>query len=188
MIGRVLFSLSALALVAAKPAAEAPAMLSVIAPQEVANDPSNKLTFELSNGGKIVVMLRPDAAPAHVERVKTLVREGFYNGLIFHRVVPGFMAQGGDPTGRGEGGSKLPDLKAEFNTLPFLRGTMGAARAQSEDSANSQFFIMLAPNATLNNKYTAYGRVIEGMAVVDTIAPGEPPEQPTKIVRASLGG
>ena len=188
MIGKVLFTLSALALVAAKPAAEAPAMLSVIAPPEIANDPSNKLTIELNNGGKIVVMLRPDAAPAHVERVKTLVRQGFYNGLKFHRVVPGFMAQGGDPTGTGEGGSSLPDLKAEFNTLPFLRGTMGAARAQSEDSANSQFFIMLAPNASLNNKYTAYGRVVEGMAAVDSIAPGEPPEQPTTIVRASLGG
>ena len=189
MIGRVLFSCLALALVTAKPAAEAPTpMLSVIAPQEIANDPSNKLTFELSNGGRIVVMLRPDAAPAHVERVKTLVQQGFYNGLTFHRVVPGFMAQGGDPTGTGEGGSKLPDLKAEFNTLPFLRGTIGAARAESPDSANSQFFIMLAPNATLNNNYTAYGRVIEGMATVDSIAPGEPPEQPTKIVRASLGG
>jgi len=189
MIGRVLFSLSALALVAAKPAAEAPTpMLSIVAPQEVVNDPSNKLTLELSNGGKVVLQLRPDAAPQHVERIKTLVRQGFYDGLTFHRVVPGFMAQGGDPAGTGEGGSKLPDLKAEFNTLPFLRGTLGAARAESPDSANSQFFIMLAPNATLNNKYTAYGRVIEGMATVDAIAPGEPPEQPTKIVRASLGG
>jgi cyclophilin family peptidyl-prolyl cis-trans isomerase len=189
MIARVLFSLSALALVAAKPAAEAPApMLSIIAPQEVANDPSNKLTLELSDGGKIVLLLRPDAAPQHVERIKSLVRGGFYNGLAFHRVVPGFMAQGGDPKGTGEGGSTLPDLKAEFNSLPFLRGTLGAARADSPDSANSQFFIMFAPNAGLNNKYTAMGRVIEGMDAVDKIAPGEPPEQPTKIVRASLGG
>jgi peptidylprolyl isomerase len=98
------------------------------------------------------------------------------------------MAQGGDPKGTGEGGSTLPDLKAEFNSLPFLRGTLGAARADSPDSANSQFFIMFAPNASLNNKYTAIGRVIEGMDAVDKIAPGEPPEQPTKIVRASLGG
>ena len=189
MIARVLLSCFAFALVAAKPA-ETPTMpmLGVIAPAEVANDPSNKLTLELSTGGKVVVMLRPDAAPAHVERVKTLVRQGFYNGLTFHRVVPDFMAQGGDPSGTGEGGSKLPDLKAEFNSLPFLRGTMGAARAQSEDSANSQFFIMLAPNATLYNKYTAYGRVIEGMSAVDAIAPGEPPAEPTRIVRASLGG
>ena len=189
MIGRVLFSLSALALVAAKPAAEAPApLLPIIAPQEVANDPSNKLTLELSDGGKIVLLLRPDAAPQHVERIKSLVRNGFYNGLAFHRVVPGFMAQGGDPKGTGEGGSTLPDLKAEFNSLPFLRGTLGAARADSPDSANSQFFIMFAPNASLNNKYTAMGRVIEGMDAVDKMAPGEPPEQPTKIVRASLGG
>jgi cyclophilin family peptidyl-prolyl cis-trans isomerase len=191
MIGRVLFSLSAVALIAAKPApapTPKPAMLSVIAPQEVANDPSNRLTIELSSGGSVVIMLRPDAAPQHVERIKTLVRRGFYNGLTFHRVVPGFMAQGGDPKGTGQGGSDLPDLKAEFNSLPFLRGTFGAARAQAEDSANSQFFIMLAPNATLNNNYTAMGRVIEGMAAVDAIAPGEPPAEPTKIVRASLGG
>jgi cyclophilin family peptidyl-prolyl cis-trans isomerase len=189
MIGRVLFSIAALALVAAKPA-DPPAkpMLSVIAPAEVANDPSNKLTIELSNGGKIVIMMRPDAAPAHVERIKTLVRQGFYNGLTFHRVVPGFMAQGGDPTGKGDGGSPLPDLKAEFNSLPFLRGTVGAARTEQPDTANSQFFIMFAANATLNDRYTAFGRVMEGMQAVDTIAPGEPPAEPTKIVRASLGG
>ena len=190
MIGRVLLSCLALVSVAAKAAPEPapkPAMLSVIAPQEVASDPSNRLTLELSTGGKVVIMLRPDAAPNHVERIKTLVRQGFYNGLKFHRVVPGFMAQGGDPKGTGEGGSTLPDLKAEFNTLPFLRGTLGAARAQSEDSANSQFFIMLAPNATLNNNYTAMGRVIEGMTAADAIAPGEPPAQPTTILRASLG-
>jgi cyclophilin family peptidyl-prolyl cis-trans isomerase len=191
MIGRVLFSLSAVALIAAKPAPATvprPAMLSVIAPQEVANDPSNRLTLELSSGGSVVVMLRPDAAPSHVERIKTLVRQGFYNGLTFHRVVPGFMAQGGDPKGTGQGGSTLPDLKAEFNTLPFLRGTFGAARADAKDSANSQFFIMLGPNASLNNNYTVMGRVIEGMPAVDAIAPGEPPTEPTKIVRASLGG
>ena len=189
MIGRVLFSIAALALVAAKPAEPAAEpMLSVIAPAEIANDPSNKLTLELSTGGKVVIMMRPDAAPTHVERIKALVRQGFYNGLIFHRVVPGFMAQGGDPTGKGDGGSPLPDLKAEFNSLPFLRGTVGAARTNEPDTANSQFFIMFAPNASLNNKYTAFGRVIEGMPAVDAIAPGEPPEQPTRIVRASLGG
>jgi cyclophilin family peptidyl-prolyl cis-trans isomerase len=191
MIGRVLFSLSAVALIAAKPApapAPKPAMLSVIAPQDVASDPSNRLTIELSSGGSVVIMLRPDAAPQHVERIKALVRQGFYNGLTFHRVVPGFMAQGGDPKGTGQGGSELPDLKAEFNTLPFLRGTFGAARANDKDSANSQFFIMLGPNATLNNNYTVMGRVVEGMTAVDAIAPGEPPAEPTKIVRASLGG
>jgi cyclophilin family peptidyl-prolyl cis-trans isomerase len=191
MIRRVLISIfSGLALAAAAKAADQPAapILSVVAPAEVVADPSNRLTLDLSTGGTVVIMLRPDAAPAHVERMKTLVRNGFYDGLIFHRVVPGFMAQGGDPTGTGEGGSALPDLKAEFNALPFLRGTLGAARAAAEDSANSQFFIMLAPNATLNNKYTAFGRVIDGMTAVDGIAPGEPPEQPTKIVRARLGG
>ncbi len=191
MIGRVLFSLSAVALIAAKPApapAPRPAVLSVLAPQDVASDPSNRLTIELSSGGSVVIMLRPDAAPQHVERIKTLVRQGFYNGLTFHRVVPGFMAQGGDPKGTGQGGSELPDLKAEFNTLPFLRGTFGAARADAKDSANSQFFIMLGPNATLNNNYTVMGRVVEGMTAVDAIAPGEPPAEPTKIVRASLGG
>jgi cyclophilin family peptidyl-prolyl cis-trans isomerase len=191
MIGRVLFSLSAVALIAAKPApapAPKPAMLSVIAPQDVASDPSNRLTIELSSGGSVVIMLRPDAAPQHVERIKALVRRGFYNGLTFHRVVPGFMAQGGDPKGSGQGGSDLPDLKAEFNSLPFLRGTFGAARANDKDSANSQFFIMLGPNATLNNNYTVMGRVVEGMTTVDAIAPGEPPAEPTKIVRASLGG
>jgi cyclophilin family peptidyl-prolyl cis-trans isomerase len=191
MIGRVLFSLSAVALIAAKPAPAPepkPAMLSIIAPQDVASDPSNRLTIELSSGGSVVIMLRPDAAPQHVERIKTLVRQGFYNGLTFHRVVPGFMAQGGDPKGTGQGGSELPDLKAEFNTLPFLRGTFGAARADAKDSANSQFFIMLGPNATLNNNYTVMGRVVEGMTAVDAIAPGEPPAEPTKIVRASLGG
>ena len=191
MIGRVLFSLSAVALIAAKPApapAPKPSVLSVIAPQDVASDPSNRLTIELSSGGSVVIMLRPDAAPQHVERIKTLVRQGFYNGLTFHRVVPGFMAQGGDPKGTGQGGSDLPDLKAEFNSLPFLRGTFGAARANAEDSANSQFFIMLGPNATLNNNYTVMGRVVEGMTAVDAIAPGEPPAEPTKIVRASLGG
>jgi peptidylprolyl isomerase len=189
MIGRVLFSVAALTLVAAKPA-DPPVkpMLSVIAPAEVANDPSNKLILELSTGGRVVIMMRPDAAPEMVGRVKTLVRQGFYNGLTFHRVVPGFMAQGGDPTGKGDGGSPLPDLKAEFNSLPFLRGTVGAARTNEPDTANSQFFIMFAPNATLNDRYTAFGRVIEGMPAADAIAPGEPPEQPTKIVRATLGG
>lgn len=189
MIGKVLFSVAALGLVAAKPAPIAPVQrLPVVAPAEIANDPSNKLTLDLSTGGKVVIILRPDAAPAHVERIKTLVRRGFYDGLVFHRVIPGFMAQGGDPKGTGQGGSELPDVKAEFNTLPFLRGSVGAARAESVDSANSQFFIMFGPSASMEGKYTVFGRVVEGMAAVDAIAPGEPPEQPTKIVHASLGG
>jgi peptidylprolyl isomerase len=189
MIARVLLSLSALALVAAAdpPQPAAPA-LSINPPAEIAADASNRLTLDLSTGGKIVILLRPDAAPQHVERIKTLVRRGFYDGLTFHRVIPGFMAQGGDPKGTGEGGSDLPDLKAEFNSLPFLRGTVGAARSENLDSANSQFFIMFAPNVQLEDRYTAIGRVIEGMPAADSIAPGEPPQQPTKIVHASLGG
>jgi cyclophilin family peptidyl-prolyl cis-trans isomerase len=136
----------------------------------------------------VVILLRPDAAPQHVERVKTLVRSGFYEGTPFHRVIPGFMAQGGDPTGTGEGGSKLPDVTAEFNTLPHLRGTVSAARTDDPNTFNSQFFNMLSKRGTLDGNYTVFGRVIEGKAAVDGIAVGEPPEQPTKIVKASLGG
>src|SRR5574339_615557 len=120
----------AFALVAAKPAPApvAPAMPSIAAPAEVAANPANRLTLTLSNGGTVVIQLRPDLAPHHVERIQALVRRGFYNGLAFHRVIPGFMAQGGDPKGTGDGGSDLPDLKAEFTSVPFLRGTLGAAR------------------------------------------------------------
>jgi peptidylprolyl isomerase len=183
--------LAAFALVAAKappPAAE-PVMPSFAAPADVAANPANKLTLELSNGGTVVIQLRPDIAPKHVERIQTLVRQGFYNGLTFHRVIPGFMAQGGDPKGTGEGGSTLPDLKAEFTEMPFLRGTVAAARTgDNVDSANSQFFIMFVPNAGINGQYTIFGRVISGMDAVDKIAPGEPPTEPTKIVKAVLGG
>ncbi|HVM38914.1 MAG TPA: peptidylprolyl isomerase [Sphingomicrobium sp.] len=178
----------ALASAANGQAAPAAAPLSIVAPAEVAANPANRLTLELSNGGSVVILLRPDAAPGHVERIRTLVRSGFYNGLTFHRVIPGFMAQGGDPKGTGEGGSPLPDLKAEFNGLPHLRGTMAMARAQDPDSANSQFYIMFAPRSSLDNNYTVIGRVIAGMDVVDRIAVGEPPEEPTRIVRATIGG
>ena len=190
MIARVLLSFGALALVAAKPAVQAPAApaQSVVPPPEVVSNPENRLTLELSNGGTVVILLRPDLAPNHVERMRTLVRQGFYDGLTFHRVIPGFMAQGGDPKGTGEGGSTLPDLKQEFSPLPFMRGTLGAARSDnSVDSANSQFFIMYGPNAMLDKKYTIYGRVIQGMDSVDKIAPGEPPAEPTKIVHAKIG-
>ena len=193
MFTKALFLLpfAALALIAAKaplPATE-PALPSIAAPADVAANPANKLTLELSNGGTVVIQLRPDIAPKHVERIQTLVRQGFYNGLAFHRVIPGFMAQGGDPKGTGEGGSTLPDLKAEFTALPFLRGTVAAARTGDNfDSANSQFFIMFVPNAGLNGQYTIFGRVISGMDAVDKIAPGEPPAEPTKIVSATLGG
>jgi len=179
----------AFVLLAAKPAPEPVATtLPIAAPAEVAANPANRMILQLSNGGTVVIQLRPDAAPNHVQRIQTLVRQGFYDGTIFHRVIPGFMAQGGDPTGTGEGGSKLPDPKAEFNSLPHLRGTVAAARtADNVDTANSQFYIMFAPNASLDGQYTVFGRVISGMDVVDKIAPGEPPADPTKIVHASLG-
>jgi|SRR5690348_3325864 len=178
--------LLAFALVAAKPP-PAPVAPSILAPAEVVANKANHLFIQLSSGGTVEIVLRPDLAPHHVERIQTLVRQGFYNGLIFHRVIPGFMAQGGDPKGTGEGGSSLPDLKAEFTAIPFLRGSFGAARSDSRDSANSQFFIMYAPHPELDNNYTVFGRVVSGMDAVDAIAPGEPPEQPTKIVKMWLG-
>jgi len=178
----------AFALTAAKaPDVVPPPLPSIIAPAAVAADPANRLTLDLSNGGKVVIQMRPDLAPHHVERMQSLVRQGFYNGLKFHRVIPGFMAQGGDPKGDGSGGSTLPDLKAEFTNMPYFRGTVAAARADSPDSANSQFFIMFAPNVSLETKYTVWGRVISGMDAVDKIAVGEPPADPTRIVRAYLG-
>jgi cyclophilin family peptidyl-prolyl cis-trans isomerase len=183
------FPIAALALAAASSQALAQRPVAIIPPAEVVADASNRLTLELSNGGTVVIQLRPDAAPAHVERLQTLVRQGFYDGITFHRVIPDFMAQSGDPTGTGGGGSPLPDLNAEFNSLPHLRGTVAAARmAASTDTANSQFYIMLAPNPSLDGKYTVFGRVISGMDAVDRIAPGQPPAEPTRIVRASLGG
>ncbi|MGE5562846.1 MAG: peptidylprolyl isomerase [Bacillota bacterium] len=187
MLIKALFALPIAALLAAAPPPVAP-MPAIIAPADVAANPANHLFLDLSTGGTVEIVLRPDLAPHHIERIQTLVREGFYNGLTFHRVVPGFMAQGGDPTGTGEGGSKLPDLKAEFTAVPFLRGTVGAARTENPDSANSQFFIMFAPNSGLDGKYTVLGRVVKGMDAVDKITPGEPPENPTKIVKAYLGG
>jgi peptidylprolyl isomerase len=189
---KALFALPLVAvmLIAAKPATPAvpPPMPSIVAPPEIAAVKANHLFIELSSGGTVEIVLRPDLAPHHVERIQTLVRQGFYNGLAFHRVIPDFMAQGGDPKGTGEGGSSLPDLKAEFTPVPFLRGTFGAARATSKDSANSQFFIMYAPHPELDDNYTVMGRVVAGMDAVDKIAPGEPPPEPTKIVRAYLGG
>ena len=179
-----------LALIAAKPVAPpVAAPVSVMqVPAEVAADPANKWTLELSNGGKVVIQLRPDLAPQNVYRIQQLTASGFYNGLIFHRVIPGFMAQGGDPQGTGQGGSQLPDLPAEFNNLPHVRGVASMARAEELNSANSQFFIMLAPRFALDRRYSGFGRVIEGMAFVDAIAVGEPPAEPTRIVRATIGG
>ena len=155
-------------------------------PATVPADPQNIWDLDLSSGGRVRIQLRPDIAPAHVDRIKELTRQGFYNGLKFHRVIPGFMAQGGDPKGDGTGGSTQPDLKAEFNPMPHLRGTVSMARAQSEDSANSQFFIVLLPRMQLDKKYTVFGRVIEGIQYVDAIAQGEPPANPTVILQASI--
>jgi peptidylprolyl isomerase len=155
-------------------------------PAAVPLDPANVWVLQLSNGGTVRIQLRSDAAPASVERIKLLTGRGFYNGLAFHRVIPGFMAQGGDPKGDGTGGSTEPDLKAEFNDLPHVRGAVALARAADENSANSQFFIMLMPRLQLDHKYTIVGRVIEGMQYVDQIAPGEPPADPTKIVNAHM--
>ncbi|MDP8912615.1 MAG: peptidylprolyl isomerase [Pseudomonadota bacterium] len=162
---------------------QAPSPVSV-AP---ALDPENTLNLDLSTGGRVVIQLRPDLAPKHVERVKALARKGFYNGIIFHRVIDGFMAQTGDPTGTGSGGSELPDVAAEFNELPHLRGVVSAARATDVNSANSQFFIMFAPRFSLDGEYTAFGRVVSGMQYVDTIERGEPPANPTRILQASIG-
>ena len=147
----------------------------------------NTLNLDLSTGGRVSILMRPDIAPNHVERIKTLTREKFYDGLVFHRVIEGFMAQGGDPTGTGQGASKLPDLKAEFNDLPHVRGAAAMARSTSPDSANSQFYLVLQPVLKLDRTYTVWGRVFAGMEYVDAIERGEPPANPSKIVRASIG-
>ncbi|MES2494311.1 MAG: peptidylprolyl isomerase [Pseudomonadota bacterium] len=151
-----------------------------------AHDPDNVLHLDLSNGGRVSIRLMPTWAPAHVERIKTLVRQGFYNGIIFHRVIDGFMAQTGDPTGTGQGGSPLPDLKAEFNAMPHLRGSVSMARTDLPDTANSQFFIVFYPRFALDRKYTNFGRVIAGIEYADAIERGEPPSNPTRILQASL--
>jgi len=174
-------------LIAAKPAAAPTAVPSIVAPAEIAANKANHLFLQLSTGGTVEIVLRPDLAPHHVERIQTLARRGFYNGLSFHRVIPDFMAQGGDPKGTGEGGSDLPNLKAEFTAVPFMRGIVGAARTNNPDTANSQFFIMYTRHPELDENYTVIGRVAAGMDAADAIAPGEPPAQPTTIVKAYLG-
>ena len=150
------------------------------------SDPQNLWLIDLSDGGRVTIWLRPDAAPHMVERIKLLTRQHFYDGLAFHRVIEGFMAQGGDPKGDGTGGSTLPDLKAEFNYLPHARGSVAAARAEANDSANSQFYIVFMPKLQLDQKYTVFGRVIDGMQFVDAIERGEPPANPTRIVHAYI--
>ena len=137
-----------------------------------AASPENTLYLDLEDG-RVVIELYPDKAPRHVERIKTLARQGFYDGIVFHRVIEGFMAQTGDPTGTGMGGSELPDLRAEFNDLRHMRGTLSMARSANPNSANSQFFICFGPAPSLDGQYTAFGRVIEGMQHVDAIKRGD---------------
>ncbi len=149
-------------------------------------DLENIWYLDLSTGGRVTILLRPGIAPNHVERIKTLTRRGFYNGLVFHRVIDGFMAQTGDPEGTGQGGSDLPPLKAEFNEAPHVRGTVSMARTSEVDSANSQFFIMFQPMLRLDRTYTVFGRVISGMQWVDAIERGEPPANPSRILQASI--
>lgn len=188
--------------------AAAPAAAQVMEPQvkdrpaaPAVTDRENHWILDLTTGGRVTILLRPDVAPGHVERIKTLTRQGFYNGLRFHRVldtgVP--MAQGGDPKGDGTGQSPLPDLAAEFNWMPHVRGAVSMARSgaadgatpeqtkAAENSANSQFFIMFQPMLSLDKKYTVFGRVIDGMQYVDAIPRGEPPASPALIARAYIG-
>ena len=150
-----------------------------------------RLTLSLSTGGDVVIKLRPDLAPGHVERITKLVGEGFYDNVLFHRVIPGFMAQTGDPTGTGRGGSKLPDIKAEFNEAPHVRGTVSMARTPDPDSANSQFFICYDGCGPLTGQYTLFGEVVSGMDVVDKIKKGDAAAngmvtRPDKIVKMQL--
>ena len=144
-------------------------------------DPENTLLIETSKG-PVVIELRPDLAPKHVERIKALAREKFYDGIVFHRVIDGFMAQTGCPQGRGTGGSSHPNLPAEFNAEPHVRGVCSMARSSNPNSANSQFFIVFDDATFLDKQYTAWGKVIEGMENVDKLAKGEPPKSPDKMI------
>lgn len=175
MLKRLFFAAAALILAVAQPAWAA--------------DPENTLVMELVTG-KVTIELRPDLAPKHVARIKELVRKGFYDGTVFHRVIPGFMAQGGDPTGTGTGGSGVK-LRAEFTGEPFVRGVVGMARSASPDSGDSQFFIMFGSAPSLDGRYTAVGRVVEGMESVDRIKAGDPSDngivsKPDKLVRMQV--
>ena len=152
----------------------------------MAADPENTLILTLDTG-TVTIELRPDLAPGHVERIKELVREGFYDGVVFHRVIPGFMAQGGDPSGTGMGGSKKPDLKAEFSREPPVRGVCSMARTNNPNSANCQFFICFDDATFLDGQYTVWGVVTDGMDAVDALPKGEPPRTPGKIISAKVG-
>jgi peptidylprolyl isomerase len=146
------------------------------------SDPENTLILETSKGN-VTIDLRPDLAPGHVARIKELAREGFYDGIVFHRVIAGFMAQAGCPKGNGTGGSKKPDLKAEFNAEPHVRGTCSMARTSAPHSANSQFFICFDDARFLDRQYTVWGKVSDGMDIIDQLAKGEPPRNPDRIVK-----
>jgi peptidylprolyl isomerase len=149
-------------------------------------DAPTTLTLTLDGGGDVVIKLRSDVAPGHVERITTLARQGFYDGVKFHRVIPGFMAQGGCPKGTGTGGSDLPDLKAEFNDVPHVRGVCSMARTSAPNSANSQFFICFDDARFLDRQYTVWGEVTSGMEFVDALPKGEPPRAPGSIVKATV--
>jgi peptidylprolyl isomerase len=166
-----------------------PICASVQQERETMADDTLTFTLDTGNGegGDVVIKLRPDLAPGHVARIAELANEGFYDGVVFHRVIDGFMAQGGDPTGTGMGGSDKPDLKAEFNAAPHVRGVCSMARSQSPDSANSQFFICLDDARFLDRQYTVWGEVESGMEHVDALPKGEPPRNPGKIVKATVG-
>lgn len=179
----VTFVLVIFGMVACNQQTTEPAKPAAVTPEAT----TNTLLLELKDG-TVEIELRPDLAPKHVERITTLANQGFYDGIVFHRVIDGFMAQGGDPTGTGRGGSDLPDLPAEFSAEPFDRGVLGMARSQSPNSANSQFFIMLAEGYFLNNQYTVFGKVTKGMEFVDGIKKGNRAangavDDPDKIVK-----
>lgn len=160
-------------------------LLLMTAQSNAAEDPQNTLYLDLKDG-RVTIKLMPDIAPNHVARIKELVKAGFYDGLTFHRVIDGFMAQTGDPTGTGTGGSDKPDLKAEFNDYNFGRGAIGAARTNDPNSANSQWFICFDDCSFLNGQYTVWGQVTGGMEFVDKIKRGEPPSDPDKIIKLQL--
>lgn len=149
------------------------------------SDPENTLVLTLDSGD-VTIQLRPDLAPRHVDRIKELTREGFYDGVVFHRVISGFMAQGGDPTGTGMSGSDKPDLKAEFSSEPHVRGVCSMARTANPNSANSQFFICFDDATFLDRQYTVWGVVTDGMAHVDALPKGEPPAKPGRIQKARI--
>ena len=149
-------------------------------------DEFNTLVLNLDSGGDVHIRLRPDLAPGHVARIRELAEEGFYDDVVFHRVIDGFMAQGGDPTGTGMSGSSKPDLPAEFSREPHVRGVASMARTANPDSANSQFFICLDDCRFLDGQYTVWGEVVSGMEHVDALPKGEPPRTPGKIVKATL--